>query len=232
MTNRRAMKNRVFLFTLFLFLIGGAIHADGIDSLKKGLSPAPLPQLASSTKNKELDAYLHYGFHLGTDFALGNRQLSDYDHLDKLLSGTFGLFVRGGYHYIFAEIGINYMFYKGTYDAKTFDFLPRGKEIVESRYLQIPLKIVGYLNVSRQGNFALMPHIGIMYQPLIHVTSNDIAYGKNNLQKHQFLYQAGLGFRYKFLNVEVAWKKAIRPFFHDRESIKQSYINLLVGFQF
>lgn len=229
--NQQPMKNRIII-TLLLFATVATAFATGRDTLRKTAVLTPLPQSSLSIQNQGLDDYLQYGFHLGTDLTVSTRQLSDYDKLENLLSGTFGFFVRGGYRYIFGELGFNYMFYKGYYDVKTLELKPLGVETVESRYLQIPLKVVGYLPVGQKKVCAFMPHVGIMYQPLIHVTKNDINYGKHNLTRHQFLYQAGLGFRAKFFNVEVAWKKAIKPFYSDRESVKQSYVNIMVGFQF
>lgn len=225
------MKNRIIIF-LILFTTAVGAFATERDSLKSCLFPSPLPQKISAIQSQELDDYLQYGFRLGTDFTISSRQLSDYDKLENLLSGTFGFFIRGGYRFIYGELGFNYMFYKGYYDAYTLDNKPLGKETVESRYFQIPFKVVGNLIFGKHKVCAFMPHVGIMYQPLIHVSTNDINYSKNNLTKHQFLYQAGLGFRVKFFNVEVAWKKAIKPFYSDRESVKQSYINVMVGFQF
>jgi hypothetical protein len=223
------MKNRLIAILALACLSFGTARASETDSVAPAPTPAPT---LKATAGSPLEQFLHYGFHIGTDFLLGTRELSDYDHLDRTLSGTFGLFVRGGYRFIFAEVGLNYMFFKGNYEAKTFDFISIGKETVESRYLQIPVKAVGYIPLGKQQVCALMPNVGIIYQPLIHFTKNDIRYGKNNLMEHQFLLHAGLGFRFKFFNVEVAYKKSLRPFYSDRESVKPSYLALMVGFQF
>ena len=226
------MRNRALLFLLILTALCPALRADGGDSLKRMPLPSPMIGQEIQLQNKDLENYLHLGFRLGTDFVISNRQLSDFDKLESVFSGTFGFFARGGYQYVFGELGFQYMFFKGHYHAFTLDSIPMGSETVESRYLQIPFRVLGYFPVGQRKIVALMPHIGIMYQPLIHVSKNDIKYSKNNLMQHQFLYQAGFGVRIKFLTVEVAWKRAIRPYFQDRTSVKQSYINLMIGFQF
>ncbi|MBO4645448.1 MAG: hypothetical protein J5642_02920 [Bacteroidales bacterium] len=176
-----------------------------------------------------LENYFQYGFHLGTDIVLGTRQLSDYDNLKTVLSGTFGFFARGGYKYIFGELGLNYMFYKGRYEVRGENDLFLGEETVESRYLQIPLKVVGRIPVGKI--CAFLPQAGAAYQPLIHVTKNDIGYGKKNLMQHQFYYQAGLAFQVKFFMVELSYKHAIRPFYSNKSSVKQSYVNIMIGVQ-
>lgn len=226
------MKHKISCLFLLLCIVVSAGNARSTDSLFRRQILTPAPQVGLATMNGELDSYLQYGFHLGTDLMLSGRQLSSFDNLENLLSGIFGFFVRGGYQYIFGELGFHYMFFKGYYNVSTLDGIPLGAETVESRYLQIPFKIVGYIPVGKRNMCAFLPHVGISYQPLIHVTTNDINYGKHNLTPHQFLYQAGLGFRVKFFNVEVAWKKSIKPFYCDRTSLKPSYLNILVGFQF
>ena len=227
------MRNRVLTLVFVLTAAFSALHATNGDSLKRALPlPSPMGRQEIQLQNKELENYLHIGFRLGTDFVISNRQLSNFDKLESVFSGTFGFFARGGYQYVFGELGLQYMFFKGHYEAYTLDSVFMGRETVESRYLQIPLRVLGYFPVGQRKIVALMPHIGIMYQPLIHVTNNDIKYSKHNLMQHQFLYQAGFGCRIKFFTVEVAYKRAIRPFFQDRTSVKQSFINVMVGFQF
>ena len=226
------MKRKIFGLFLLLCILLPALHARSTDSLFRHKLLSPAPQIGNIAMGENLESYLHYGFRLGTDIMLSDRQLSEFDNLENLLSGTFGFFVRGGYRYIFGELGFNYMFFKGYYDAFTANGVPLGAETVESRYLQIPFKIVGYIPFGKRNVCAFLPHVGIMYQPLIHVTTNDVSYGKQNLTPHQFLYQAGVGFRVKFFNVEVAWKKSLKPFYSDRTSLKPSYLNIMVGFQF
>lgn len=192
---------------------------------------SPTPQLGMQTDlSGEIGRYLQAGFRLGTDFLLTDRQISDHDYLENFLSGTFGFYARGGYEFIFGEIGLNYMFYKGYYQISDLNMDPLTAETVESRYLQIPISVVGYWQATK--TFALIPKVGITYQPLIHVSKNDINYNKHTLTPHQFLYSAGVGIKLKFFTVEVAYKGAMKPFFTQKESVKQSFINLMVGFQF
>lgn len=212
---------------IFLMMSSSAIMAGNSDSL-----PAPRQSfgLQSTNIRSDLAPYLQYGFRIGTDFNISDRQISEWDHLDGLFTATFGFYARGGYRFIFGEIGLHYMFYKGTYTACREDMQPIGTETVESRYLQIPISVVGYWEATRI--FALIPKVGITYQPLLQVTRNDIGYSKKNFARNQCLLHAGIGFKVKFLTVDVAYKYALKPFFSNKESTKQSFINLSLGFQF
>lgn len=184
----------------------------------------------SQSAKPELSYYLQYGFKLGTDIMVSTKQLSVYDNLNQFYSGMFGFYVRGGYKYIFGELGFNYIFYKGRYEVTMNNGILLPEETVESRYFQIPLKVVGYIPIK--DNFAFTPNVGIIYKPLIHVTKNDILYSKNNLQAHQFLFTAGVGFKIKFVTMDVAYCKDLKPYYQDKSSEKPSYINVSLGIMF
>lgn len=225
----RLKKIRLWLTAMCMIMIAGTVLGNGRDSVFR-YAPTPLTTTQTNLKG-EIGQYLHFGFRLGTDFTLSKRQVSNTDKLVNFTSATFGFYVRGGYRFIFGELGLHYMFYKGFYritDDTQTNIL--AEEQVESRYLQIPFKVVGYWEATP--NFALVPQVGITYQPLIHVSKNDINYNKKTLTPHQFLYSAGLGFKIKFVTLEVSYKKAIKPFFKDRDSEKQSFLNLMIGVQF
>src|SRR5574344_1777894 len=148
----------VFIITL-LSSIYAYSHTIGNDSLF-----VSSPKLFLQTKTTSNDI-LQYGFRLGTDLSLTSKQLSEFDHLNGLFSGTFGFFIRGGYKYMYGELGLYYMCFKGRYDAYSLiDKELIGTETVESRYLQIPIKAVGQIDVQRKRYF--LPNIGIIYQPL------------------------------------------------------------------
>lgn len=214
----------LFLVFLLFVVFPNKSFSNGNDSL---LAPRLLSENLLTNERSDI---LQFGFRLGTDLSLTSRQLSDYDHLSSLFSGTFGFFMRAGYRYIYGEFGLNYMFFKGGYESLITDLSPTGAETVESRYLQVPLKVVGQIAVGKK--FAFLPNAGFLYQPLIHTTKNDINYGKKNLCRHQFLFTAGLGIRIKFVTIDVAYKQSLKPFFSDRSSIKPSFLNILLGFQF
>jgi hypothetical protein len=218
---------RPLIAITFLLIVSTSSWAAVNDSL---LSTKRQIRYANALLDTDPDI-IQYGFKLGTDLSLTSRQLSDYDHLNGLLSGTFGFYFRAGYEFIFGEIGLSYMFFKGRYDAYTPDGgTLLGTETVESRYLQIPLKVVGQISLGKK--FAFLPNAGFLYQPLIQNSKNDINYGKNNLTAHQFLFTAGMGIRIKFLTFDVTFKQSLKPFFADRPSIKPSFLNLMVGFHF
>lgn len=223
-TSQIIMHNKILLL-LALFALSLTLSANEGDSLR--FDSRFTPKMSWET-TKDLDNYLQYGFHIGTDIPLDSRYLSGYDHLNGILAGSFGFYARGGYKFIFGEVGLGYMFYKGRYEARnTTSNILIGTETVESRYLQIPVKVVGNIGLGKE--CFLLPNTGFVYQPLIHCTKNDISYGKDNLMRHQFLYHAGLAFRVKFFTVELAYKKSLRPFFTDRTSIKQSYFSIYLG---
>ncbi len=226
-------RNSLLAVVLFCLLAPSALSAADVDSVtapRFTLRSARSLQSAQTHSNSYLDSYLQYGFRIGTDINLGNKQISARDYMDGLFSGTFGFYARGGYEFIFGELGLNYMFYRGTYDVQVVDSVTIENEIVESRYLQIPISVVGYWQPT--DHFALVPKVGIIYQPLLQVTENDAGYGKHNFTKHQCLLQAGIGIRYKFITFDVAYKKAFKPFFSDRTSLKQSFLHISVGVQF
>lgn len=184
------------------------------------------PSKPSSYKNSwsEVNWY-QYGFRVGLNFSL-NSEYSATDQLDKMLSAEFQGFVRFG-KIIYAEIGLGYMFQKGTYEVPFGDNLT--EERIETRYLQIPLKAVAYLPLSQK--VAFTPNLGVIYQPLIQVTKNTIGYSKDNISKNPLLFTAGIGLKIHFVTVDVAYQKSFTSFFSDRTSTKPDFINVKLGFQ-
>lgn len=190
-------------------------------------------QLAWQAQNKAAKAvsedYLHYGLRLGTHILLSSKQLSECDHLNSFYSGMFGFYVRGGYHYIYGELGLHYIFYKGRYEVQNADGYLFPNETVESRYLQVPVKLVGRIQVNKI--FSILPNVGVLYQPLIHVSKNDISYGKQNLQNHPFSFTAGLGVKIKFFTIDVGYVKDLKPYYANKSSQKPSYLHIALGVQ-
>ncbi|MEG1555576.1 MAG: hypothetical protein RR356_02480 [Bacteroidales bacterium] len=177
------------------------------------------------------DSWYQYGFRLGFNFPL-NRDYSKEDQLTKLFSGEFGVYFRAG-KYVYGEIGMGYMFHKGTYYTEmdtNSSVVYSGKNIVETRYLQIPIKAVGYIPFKK--NFAFQPSIGIIYQPLIQVAKNNIGYTRDNITRHQFLFTGGVGFKLYFVTIDISYRQMLRNFFSDKPSNKPKYLNLQIGFQF
>lgn len=188
-------------------------------------------QTMTVTANDEsdLDNFLQYGIHIGTDLNLTSKWVSERDHMKSHLSAMFGFYIRGGYKFIFGETGLEYTFHKSKYETWTFEGMLSGAETVESRYLQIPVKVVGLIKAGK--NCAFLPYAGVVYKPLIHCSKNDIGYGKATLTRHQCQLSAGLDFRIKFVVVGVGYKYNLKPFFSDRKSVKQQFLAITLGVQ-
>lgn len=214
------------LFLIFLTATLFSI-AGNIDSLRYKPQIEELSSFQTMTKDKP--SLIQWGFRVGTNFSL-TKDLSVNDYMDKLVSGEFGAFIRVG-RYVYAEVGIGYLFNKGTFEMD-LDTLSMNtvKEVIEARYLQVPVKLVGYIPLVPK--IALQPHVGVIYQPLLKVTDNDFNYSMDNLQKNQFLVTAGLGVKLFFVTVDISYRQSLMTFFSDRNSKKPAYINLMVGFQF
>ena len=221
------MRNKRILFTALLALLLLPCSAADRDSV-----PNRVTLHLSTTKaaeETELDDYLQYGIHIGTDINLTSKWLSERDHIKTHLGAMFGAFVRGGYKYIFAETGLEYTFHKCQYETWNEQGLRTGAETVESRYLQVPVKVVGLI---KAGNIcAFLPYAGIVYKPLIHCSKNDIGYGKATLTRHQCQVTAGLDFRIKFVMVGVGYRYNLLPAFSDRKSIHQQFPTVTLGVQ-
>ena len=221
------MKNRSIFLLILLCMVVTFGRAAAPDSLP--LRPAPQPMLGLSSDDKDLEDYLQYGIHIGTDLNLSTKWLSERDHIKTHLSAMFGAYVRGGYKFIFAETGLEYTFHKCRYETWNADGYHRGDETVESRYLQVPVKVVGLVKAGKI--CAFLPYAGIVYKPLIHCSKNDIGYGKATLTRHQCQVTAGLDFRIKFVLVGIGYRYDLQPVFSDRKSIHPHFLSVTLGVQ-
>lgn len=179
------------------------------------------------SSQKSSISWLQLGFRVGYNFSLLDKYAPT-DEMTKLFSGEFGAFVRLG-KFVYFETGIGYFFHKGHY-ASTYITPPLSNEVVETRFLQIPLKAVGCIGLKNK--FAFFPAAGVLYQPLIQVSKNYISYSKDNISPHQFLFSASIGVRISFFYAEIGYRKSLTPFFSDRKSNKPSYLSLMLGFMF
>jgi len=173
--------------------------------------------------------WYQFGFKVSTNLP-ANRTYSDMgDYLESLVSADFGGFFRAG-KYVCGEIGLGYTFYKGTYscDNATSSY---DNETVETRYLQLPIKVVGYVPLG-QGQSALLPYVGIIYQPLIKVTDNEIDFSKTTIEKNMTLFTAGLDLKLGFIVLGANYRYSFQNFFQNKGGEKPQYVNLCVGFQF
>lgn len=217
---------RLFLSLLMALLLLPCSAADR-DSVPYHATPHLTT--AKAADEGGIEDFLQYGIHIGTDINLTTKWLSERDHIKTHLGAMFGAYVRGGYKFIFAETGLEYTFHKCHYETWNAEGLRTGAETVESRYLQVPVKVVGLV---KAGNIcALLPNAGIVYKPLIHCSKNDIGYGKATLTRHQCQVTAGLDVRIKFIVVGVGYRYNLLPAFSDRKSIRQQFLAITLGVQ-
>lgn len=221
------MRNKQILLTVLLALLLLPCSAADRDSV-----PNRITLHLTNTKAADegtLEDFLQYGIHIGTDINLTSKWLSERDHMKTHLGAMFGAYVRGGYKYIFAETGLEYTFHKCQYETWNDQGQRTGAETVESRYLQVPVKVVGLIKAGK--SCAFLPYAGIVYKPLIHCSKNDIGYGKATLTRHQCQVTAGLDFRIKFVMVGVGYRYNLLPAFSDRKSIRQQFLTITLGVQ-
>ena len=221
------MRNSAFFLCILLTALLLPVSAADRDSTL--FRQSRLQAITLSSEEGSLEDYLQYGIRIGTDLNLSSKWLSERDHFKTHLSAMFGFYVRGGYKFIFAETGLEYIFHKCHYDTWTAEGRLYGDETVESRYLQIPVKVVGQIKAGKI--CALLPYAGIVYKPLIHCSKNDIGYGKTTLTRHQCQVTAGLDFRILFFTVGVGYKYNLLPAFSDRKSIRQQFLTITLGVQ-
>ena len=178
-------------------------------------------------------SWYQWGFKIGANFtgkhviAHENLTAAQYEYkLNGLFCGEFSAYFRAG-KYVFGEIGFGYQFQKTRFKTT----MPVSEETmpVELRYLQIPVRAVGYLPVSEL--ITLMPSVGIIYQPLIQVTENQIAISKDNIRRHAFYWTAGAGIKIHFITIDLAYRKSFLSYFSDRESTKEGYFSIQLGVQ-
>ena len=221
------MRNSTLLLCILLASLLSPVSAADRDSLS--FRHTQFRTITLPSEERDLEDYLQYGIRIGTDLNLTSKQVSDRDHIKTHLSAMFGAYVRGGYKFIFAETGLEYTFHKCQYETWNEEGLSAGAETVESRYLQVPVKVVGLVKAGRI--CAFLPYAGIVYKPLIHCSKNDIGYGKSTLTRHQCQVTAGLDFRIKFVLVGVGYRYNLLPAFSDRKSINQHFLSITLGVQ-
>ncbi|MBR6333958.1 MAG: hypothetical protein IKR77_06170 [Bacteroidales bacterium] len=168
------------------------------------------------------------GFKISASFPTNRMYSVDNDYLISLTAADFGAFFRAG-KYVYGEVGFGYAFYKGDYTVKLADgsnlFEPAR---VELRHLQIPVKAVGNVPLTR--TLSLLPFAGIIWQPLVKVTGNDIGYNKNTL-KQSVLFTSGLDFKLGPIVLGVNYRYSLTRFFQNKEGKHPQYVNVCVGFQ-
>ena len=180
--------------------------------------------LAVTIVSAQKEKWYQIGFNVGTQFPI----VHDYSNVDYL-TGTrtvhFGGYFRAG-KYVFGEIGFGYQYFKNRFKVT----LPDGSvanDLVENRYLVIPVKAVGDVRITRKISF--MPQVGISYQPLLKVTENDLGYSKDNIEKHWVLLTAGFDMRFGYITVGVDYRYSFQRFFPNKDGKKPQYIGISAG---
>jgi hypothetical protein len=167
------------------------------------------------------------GFKLSSKVPL-NRTYSYQDYASSVRSLQFGGYFRAG-QYVYGEIGIGYEYLKGYFVQQD----PLGllfEDLVETRYLVIPIKVVGDVTFGK--HYSFLPYAGILYQPLLQVTENTLGYSKKNIENHWTLLTTGFDFRLKFITLGVDYRLSFQKFFTDRDGKLPQFIGFNVGVQF
>jgi len=169
------------------------------------------------------------GFKISASIPTNRVYSVENDYLSALIAADFGAFFRAG-KYVYGEVGFGYAFYKGDYTIMADDgTIPTDPTRVELRHLQIPIKAVGNIPLSR--SFTLLPFVGIIWQPVIKVTSNEIGFNKNTLTTNPVLLTTGLDLKVGPIVFGVNYRYSLMKFFQNKEGKHPQYVNLCVGFQ-
>lgn len=182
--------------------------------------------LSASTITGFAQNWYQIGFKISTSFPTNREYSSSGDYLSGLMNADFGVFFRAG-KYLYGEVGLGYAFYKGDYSNELLGY----KDVrVETRHLQIPVKIVGDVTMGRVSSF--LPFVGIIYQPILKVTDNEINFSKNTLNKNMTLLTAGFDFKFGPIVLGVNYRYGLMNFFQNKEGKHPQYVNICAGFQF
>ena len=166
-----------------------------------------------------------FGFKLGTTFSI-NKNYSYEDKLEGLANGEFGVFFRAG-KFVYAEIGVGYAFYKGTFTNNTLGLTDQK---VETRHIQVPVKLVGNVQLGRKSAF--LPFVGVIYQPVLQVTNNNLGYSKKTLNTNQTLLTAGFDMKFGPIILGVNYRYSLLKYFENKDGDHPQFINICAGFQF
>ncbi|MDL2312217.1 hypothetical protein LJC68_05015 [Bacteroidales bacterium OttesenSCG-928-B11] len=183
---------------------------------------------ARTIKWKRNESLYRAGFRIGCNIPL-THQFSENRTSTRMFSPDFAGYFRVG-KLVFGEIGIGYTFQKNRFaiDQGTGVY-DKYDEIVEMRFLQIPLRAVGEFELGEF--FSLQPSVGFIYQPLLHVNDNVLGYSKKNLTNHYFVLTAGVGFSVYFFSFELSYRHFLQNWVPKSDVKRQSTLHLSLGFQ-
>ena len=168
--------------------------------------------------------WYQFGFRVSTQVPLV-RAYSNEDYLENLRTPHFGAYFRAG-KYVYGEIGIGYQYFKGRFVVN----LHNGEtmnDLVETRYLVIPIKAVGDVPITKK--IAFMPHLGILYQPLLKVTDNILGYSKENIENQWLMLTTGFDFRFSFITIGADYRYSFQHFFQNKEGRRPQYAGITLG---
>ena len=179
---------------------------------------------ATMVVSAQRENWYQLGFKIGTQFPIVH-DYSDVDYLTGTRTVHFGGYFRAG-KYVYGEIGLGYQYFKNRFKVT----LPDGSvidDLVENRYLVIPVKAVGDVRITKKISF--MPQVGISYQPLLKVTENILGYSKENIEKHWVLLTTGFDMRFGFITLGVDYRYSFQHFFQNKEGKHPQYIGISAG---
>ncbi len=176
-----------------------------------------------SLKAQNYSNWYQAGFKISMNVPLNRTYATDIE-LSTLKNMHFNSFFRAG-KYVFGEVGLGYHFFKAQYN-----FLNDSQSLLETRYLTIPIKVVGELKFSKSVSF--LPQVGIIYQPLIHCAGDLIRFDKTMVENHWTLLTAGFDLRFGFIILGVDYRYSFQNFFRNNPGIKPQFVNICIGAQF
>lgn len=195
--------------------------------MKRGTIILALLLVATTVASAQRQKWYQIGFKIGTQFPIAHNY-TDVDYLTGTRTVHFGGYFRAG-KYVYGEIGFGYQYFKNRFRVT----LPDGStpdDLVENRYLVIPVKVVGDVKITEKISF--MPQVGISYQPLLKVTENTLGYSKENIEKNWTLLTAGFDMKFGFITLGVDYRYSFQHFFRNKEGQRPQYIGISAGVTF
>ena len=195
--------------------------------MKRGTIILALLLVATTVASAQRHKWYQIGFKIGTQFPIAHNY-TDVDYLTGTRTVHFGGYFRAG-KYVYGEIGFGYQYFKNRFRVT----LPDGStpdDLVENRYLVIPIKVVGDVQITEKISF--MPQVGISYQPLLKVTENTLGYSKENIEKNWTLLTAGFDMKFGFITLGVDYRYSFQHFFRNKEGQRPQYIGISAGVTF
>lgn len=170
--------------------------------------------------------WYQYGFRLGTSFSISRTYSIEHHELSGLFVGEFGAYFRAGKH-VYGEIGLGYAFYKCNFSNRYQGY---SDERVETRHLQIPIKAVGHVPIRKVSAF--QPYLGIVYQPILKITENNIGFDKESLNTQQVFLTTGFDFKFGPITLGANYQCSFRNYFRNIAGKKPQFIGISAGLQF